>query len=178
MGFYKTCGTLFCGLKHDMLNYAPCPPPMMEYINFYEHALKRNLSHVEVCDISRRCRLNETLVDQKCITTTTGTTNECNVVCLIIILILVFVPIIIRIIMILRRTKCRNENIRNEPERPMVNIATIDCRYKSDKDLHTSSSREHRYTPDEVGHKPGQHNLFTLEIEDDEDAEDMFITHF
>jgi hypothetical protein len=60
----------------------------------------------------------------------------------------------------------------------MVNIATIDCRYKSDKDLHTSSSREHRYTPDEVEHKPGQHNLFTLEIEDDEDAEDMFITHF
>ncbi|XP_060552820.1 uncharacterized protein LOC132714088 [Ruditapes philippinarum] len=193
MGFYKTCGTLFCGLKHDMLNYAPCPPPMMEYINFYEHALKRNLSHVEVCDISRRCRLNETLVDQKCITTTTGTTNECNVVCLIIILILVFVPIIIRIIMILRRTKCRNENIsRNQPERRCKNVGTTDSRYEGDKDLHeytnpvcqnefeadfmttTSSSREHTDKPDEVEHKPGQQNLFTFEIEDDKH---MFITH-
>jgi cobalamin biosynthesis Mg chelatase CobN len=74
---YMTCGTLFCGLKHDMLNYAPCPPPMMEYSDFYNHALTQNLSHLETCNISRRCRLNETLTDQKCsiMTTTISSMN-------------------------------------------------------------------------------------------------------
>lgn len=52
-----TCSLDVC--KINLLDYAPCPPPMLSYGTFREHALNQSLLLTELCSIARRCILLE-----------------------------------------------------------------------------------------------------------------------
>ncbi|XP_053377237.1 uncharacterized protein LOC123525341 [Mercenaria mercenaria] len=63
---YRICKPSTYRTVQDLLNFAPCPPPMLNYSEFREHALSRNLSHVEICNITRRCLPGDIDADENC----------------------------------------------------------------------------------------------------------------
>lgn len=55
-GLLRVCKGYCCDYsKSDLLDCAPCPPPVVSYIDFREYAFNLSLSVTEVCSIARRC---------------------------------------------------------------------------------------------------------------------------
>jgi hypothetical protein len=100
--------TGLCSMKgrsiEDVTRSAPCPPPMIPYLEFRDHALNNSLLLKDVCIIARRCYTNSTLFETDCpitqtpcttVTTTALTTNTTTKAKLTITVIIVIVAILI-----------------------------------------------------------------------------------
>ncbi|XP_053377214.1 uncharacterized protein LOC128547830 [Mercenaria mercenaria] len=76
--YFKVC-SCSCpgkGSLEDLLSCAPCPPPMISYEEFRNHALNRSLLLKEVCIIARRCNINGTDIGVDCPPSTTIHTHK------------------------------------------------------------------------------------------------------
>lgn len=60
----------------DLLQSAPCPPPLITYKEFRKYAFHCNLSQAEVCSITEKCKSKYPDLEQDCFVwfATTGTT--------------------------------------------------------------------------------------------------------
>ncbi|XP_045160260.2 uncharacterized protein LOC123525349 [Mercenaria mercenaria] len=66
MGHYQHCKSPCRGIVQDFLQSAPCPPPMLSHREFRVHALSRNLTHLDICSISLKCRPADPDVEEDC----------------------------------------------------------------------------------------------------------------
>lgn len=156
--------TGLCSMKgrsiEDATRSAPCPPPMIPYLEFRDHALNNSLLLKDVCIIARRCYTNSILFETDCPiiqtpcttrSTTTPTTNQTSTTITTLVVIIVVVIIIgIWILSYIayrkfrkRRAKysiskhCRKEQTTNDDiQCPETSIHLLE----NDKDINRSES--------------------------------------